>query len=195
MAIHARSDVAAVTISPEHGGCGEIHSRPVVNGAPVKLWSLSCGQCETHLRQTNHPHWSATLSGIPETPDEQAYREDREKKGMADQQQQTADAIAKLASLGDLPAAIARLAEMFNSEPKREQQTKGCTKCDNSSPYNAKFCTHCGNRFTEAPVGHLPDLEEMSDTQLRLLAQEKGIRVHPRAGRAKILETLDALGG
>lgn len=193
MSVHARSDVSAVTISPAHGGCGDVHSRPVVNGAPAKLWTLTCVQCEDHLR--NDPHWSGTISGIPETPDEKQYREDQEVKGKLDQQNQTAEALAKLSGLGDLPAMLAKLAEAFsNGEPRREPDSSvSCPKCSTSSKSDAKFCGNCGHKFEAAPVAaHLPDLTSLTDDQLRLVAQEKGIKVHPRTGRAKLLEALGA---
>jgi hypothetical protein len=39
-----------------------------VKGAPVKVWALTCPQCEDFLR--SDPHWSSTISKIPETYDE-----------------------------------------------------------------------------------------------------------------------------
>ena len=192
MTVHARSDVSAVTISPEHGGCGVVHSRPVFEGAPVKLWSLTCPTCEDVLR--SDPHWSGTISGIPETPDEKAYREDQELKGRIDQQNQTAEAIAKLASLGDLPAAIAQLASMFSGEPKREAQTV-CTACSKPSPATGKFCGHCGASMavkTPSDSFAVPPLDDLSDDQLRELAKEQGLKPHPRAGKAKLIELIQS---
>jgi hypothetical protein len=190
MTIHARSDVAAVTISPTHGGCGELHSRPVDKGAPVKLWSLTCPSCEDILRKDSH--WSGTVSGVPETPDEKAYREDQDLKGRMDQQNQTAEALAKLASLGDLPSAIAKLAEMFSGEPKRETQLS-CPTCEKTSPAAAKFCGHCGSSMTPKPKTDsfaVPDLEFLSDAQLRELAKERGLKPHPRTGKLKLIEMI-----
>lgn len=193
MPVHARSDVSAVTISPEHGGCGQVHSRPVDQGAPVKLWSLTCSDgCEDVLR--NDAHWSGTISGIPETPDEKSYREDQEIKGKADQQAQTAEAIAKLASLGDLPAAIAQLAAMFSGEPKREAQTV-CAACSKPSPATGKFCGHCGTSLvSETPSDGLavPPLNDLAEDQLRELAKERGLKPHPRAGKTRLIELLQS---
>lgn len=198
MTVHARSDVAAVTIAPNHGGCGEVHSRPVVEGAPVKLWSLTCHNgCEDVLRKD--AHWSATISGVPETPDEKAYREDQELKGKQDQQNQTAEALARLASLGDLPSAIAKLAEMFSGEPKsREIATLvTCTGCGFAHKNDAKFCPECGLRAdVQVPKeaggygNHLPDLEELNLQQLKELATERGISVKGNLSRATVIDRL-----
>lgn len=199
MTVHARSDVSAVTISPESGGCGIVHSRPVDKGAPVKLWSLTCPACEDVLRKD--ANWSGTISGIPETPDEKAYREDQELKGKIDQQNQTAEALSKLASLGDLPSAIASLAAMFSGEPKRDrfdQSKTVCTGCGETMANKANFCGFCGLRSdVKIPKeaggfgpSALPDLEELDETQLRTLAKEQGLKPHPRAGKPKLIELL-----
>lgn len=81
MTVFARSDVMSVTFSAESGGCGAVHSRPVTDGAPARVWKLSCPACETHLR--HDPRWSGLESEIPETPDEKRVREDEEAKGRA----------------------------------------------------------------------------------------------------------------
>lgn len=194
MTMHARSDVAAVTISPEHGGCGSFHSRPVHEGAPVKLWSLDCPPCEDVLRKDSH--WSPTISGIPETPDEKEYREDQELKGHRDQQNQTADALAKLATLGDLPAAIAKLAEMFSSGEPRRENGLTCTACSTTNPVNARFCGECGLSLALKPIAtvtpdqHLPDLADLDEAQLRALAKERGLTPHHRAGKASLIKLL-----
>ena len=193
MTVHARSDIAAVTISPAHGGCGDLHSRPVVNGAPVKLWSLTCPSCEDFLRKDSH--WSGTISGVPETPDEKEYREDQEVKGRLDQQNQTAEALAKLSSLGDLPAAIAQLANLMNSRPAETGPT--CSNCNTPSVANAKFCGNCGTSValtsaikTIEPARHTVELDGLTEDQLRELAEERGLKPHHRAGRASLIKLL-----
>jgi len=195
MAMHARSDVSAVSISPAHGGCGNTHSRPVDKGAPVKLWTLECDNCETHLIED--PYWSRTISGIPETPDEKAYREDQEVKGRQDQQNQTAEALAKLGSLGDLPAAIAQLAQMF-ANPEHTQKkasTRTCTGCGEAMKDDAKFCGECGLRADvvipeeAGGFGHLP-LEDMTLQQLKALAEERGVPAKGNISKATLISRL-----
>lgn len=203
MTMHARSDVSAVTISPASGGCGELHGRPVNQGAPVKLWTLSCEPCETQL--INDPHWSRTISGIPETPDEKAYREDQETKGRLDQQNQTAEALSKLGSLGDLPSAIARLADMFSGDPKRERGAttlKSCTGCGVAWSADVKFCPECGLRSdvdaNPAPldeesgpaVGAHIDVTALSYQQLKDLASEQGVTNPHTVKKADLIKIL-----
>lgn len=192
MAMHARSDVSAVSISPAHGGCGETHSRPVHQGAPAKLWTLECDKCETHL--IKDAHWSRTLSGIPETPDEKAHREDQEQKGRLDQQNQTAEALAKLGSLGDLPAAIAQLAQMFANPEHAQKNASGvpCASCGVVLRPNAKFCAECGSKVVEAVSNPLPpiDLEALSLPQLKQLAEERGVPAKGNISKATLIARL-----
>ena len=181
MTVHARSDLNAVTISPEIGGCGQLHSRPVHQGAPVKLWSLTCAPCELILK--GDAHWSGTISGIPETPDEKSEREDMENRGKLDQQNQTAEALSKLSSLGDLPAAIAQLAGMFSNQEHRRQDSQTCASCGNKMVMGAKFCGECGKPTAEVQeelenlvkVGAHIDVEALSYQQLKDLATERGV--------------------
>ena len=98
MTLYCRSDIAAVSVSPEgHGGCGITHSRPAPGGKPEKLWALTCdGGCENHLRHDSH--WSVTDIEIPETYDETKRRERNEKTGKLDRENQLAGAMIELAS-------------------------------------------------------------------------------------------------
>lgn len=195
MTMYARNDLVAVTISPTHGGCGDVHSRPVVEGAPVKLWALECANgCEDALRKD--AHWSSTISGIPETPDETAYREDQELKGRQDQQNQTAEALAKLSSLGDLPSALAQLAAMFGSATvatPSPASTQTCTGCGTSLLANAKFCPECGLRAdVQIPeeAGGYGTYENMDMTELKELAAAKGVSVRGNLSKATLIDRL-----
>jgi hypothetical protein len=79
MRLYARSDVMAVAIPADGGGCGLTHSRPVLEGAPAKLWPLDCPACSAALK--GDPLWAADRLKIPLTPDEESIAEDMEKKG------------------------------------------------------------------------------------------------------------------
>jgi len=103
MTVYARSDLVHVFVSDAHGGCGASHSRPVENGAPVKLWSLAGCSCEDHLRHDSH--WSTTIPEIPETYDENKAREDFEKRGALDERRLMALALARMTGL-DLPETM-----------------------------------------------------------------------------------------
>ena len=74
MTVYARNDLASTTISEAHGGCGNVHTRPAPGGNPVAVWSLTCAQCEDHLRHSAD-QWSTTAAEIPETHDETKGRE------------------------------------------------------------------------------------------------------------------------
>jgi hypothetical protein len=49
MTLYARGDLMAVSVPETSGGCGTVHSRPVRDGAPDKLWALDCTACEHFL--------------------------------------------------------------------------------------------------------------------------------------------------
>lgn len=191
MTVWARSDVAAVAISADHGGCGTVHSRPAPGGVPVKVWALNCdGGCEDHLR--SDPLWSGTAHTVPETPDEVKIREDVEKRGQLEQQAGMAQALSDLAKLGDLPAAIAQLASIMGGE--RHQLDESMLRiCRNGhlNKQNARFCADCGANLDDAvnrkdaagaieaaedrsDVLTLVSLDEMSMSELRELAEKVG---------------------
>lgn len=63
MTLFARADIQTVAVSPAHGGCGESHSRPEVNGKPVRVWRLECEKCEYHLSGRSQPKvWRYVLN-------------------------------------------------------------------------------------------------------------------------------------
>lgn len=190
MAIFARSDLCYVAVSTDHGGCGSAHSRPVIGGAPVKVWALDCpGGCEDYLRKDSL--WAATATTIPETPDETATREDVEKRGQVEQANATAAALRDLAKLGDLPSAIAKLAQfMAGSAPQIEAQPVPLLLCQHGhqNRATASFCSSCGTslsepvkadrgrELTEAGPKTSGDLESLSLSELRGVAKKVGAR-------------------
>jgi hypothetical protein len=97
MPLYARRDVVSVAVPPTSGGCGQSHSRPVEGGEPAKLWALDCPACSAALKAQNDPLWASEISKIPETPDEIAEREDREKRGQMDRDQRTENAFKIIA--------------------------------------------------------------------------------------------------
>lgn len=153
MTVYARSDVSAVTISKDHGGCGQIHSRPVVEGAPAKLWALTChAGCENFLR--SDALWASTPQTIPETPDETAHRLDVERRGQVEHQTSMAQALNDLAKLGDLPGVLAQLLGNATQGGKAEAITvdQELQLCRNGHPNNSttKFCGECGANMLDA---------------------------------------------
>lgn len=154
MTVYARSDVSAVSISKDHGGCGQIHSRPVIEGAPAKLWALTChAGCENFLR--SDPLWSGTAHTIPETPDETARRTDVEKRGQVEQQTSMAQALSDLAKLGSLPGVLAQLVGHLNPGVDKveattlEQELRVCRN-GHMNQQHVKFCGECGANMLDA---------------------------------------------
>ena len=142
MTVYARSDLMSVSISPLHGGCGETHSRPVNEGAPDKVWSLTCNDgCEDILR--SDPHWASHPDDIPETPDEKMRRENQQRAGQRDQENATAQAMQELAKM---PGAFQQLAAamMAGRLPGQEGPTTETCSNEHVVPTGLKFCPECG---------------------------------------------------
>ncbi len=55
MTLYARGDLTCIAVSTDSGGCGQSHCRPVVKGAPAKIWELNCPQCERYLSGADKP--------------------------------------------------------------------------------------------------------------------------------------------
>lgn len=151
MTLYGQNNLASVIVPAEgFGGCGEPHSRPVVDGAPAKLWELSCDACENHLRHSEQ--WSVTITELPETYDETKSREQADKLGKMDRERQLAVALEQLAPLGQLPAALGQmLAQLMGTTPPAA--LAGQMECPSGHP-NApglKFCGECGQPMS-APV-------------------------------------------
>jgi hypothetical protein len=154
----ARSDVMGVNIAAENGGCGRPggHSRPVINGAPVKLWRLDCGPCSDYLK--NDPLWSLTEADLPETPDEVKGREDFAKRGATDRDNVLAIAMAKLAGV-ELPQTIRQA--ISGASPEIHATLSGTMVCENGhdAEPGAAFCDECGAEMrppatNACPQGH-----------------------------------------
>lgn len=187
MTVYARNDVCAVVISKTHGGCGEAHSRPVVEGAPAKQWALTCHLgCEDFLR--HDPLWSATPQNVPETPDEVDTRLDVEKRGKLAQERQMADSLAALAGL---PAALNGLSG--GSQAQTLQNLAGL-----SPEVLRALANEAEKRLAPEPVetpveDAVPDVEKLSLPELRKLAQELDVpTVRSRAEQLRIVKA--ALG-
>lgn len=141
MTVYARSDIAAVTVGRSHGGCGEVHSRPVVNGAPARTWGLTCPPCEAHL--THDPAWSGTLADVPSTPDEDLARESAVKKTISSRDDIMALALAKIAGLPVAEYLTGMVGKAVDSG------TVLCNRGHENFP-QSKFCGECG-----APLGEV----------------------------------------
>lgn len=189
MTIYARSDLAAVTVPAEgFGGCGDLHSRPVANGAPVQIWALDCYLCEDHLR--HDPHWAVTPSEIAETHDEKNNREDFERRGAKDKDAVLTLALARLAGIpaGELPDSLTR---MISGQP---MHVPGLLECPNGhgQPSGQKFCGQCGSPMSgPAPKAALGSAERTQEPPSRADPPVRGTR--PRRLRDARLDELQAL--
>ncbi len=124
MPIYARSDVSHVAVSSGHGGCGNSHSRPVVHGAPAKVWELQCLLCEDFLR--SDPLWSSLPGGVPETPDEKASREASESRSQLDLEKSNAEAFTQLANaVSGNAMAMGKLVELMAILAPAQEKVSG----------------------------------------------------------------------
>jgi hypothetical protein len=138
MTVHARSDIASVTLSIAHGGCGKTHHRPADDGNPVAVWSLDCPACEDHLR--NDPLWAASIAEIPETHDEEVRRTEVEKRGAKSRDNLIAIALAKAVGM-DADADL--LAQIMGVPVAAKKATVDCPN-GHANPLDQKFCGECG---------------------------------------------------
>ena len=188
MSLFARSDVAGITVPVGSGGCGNTHSRPVIKGAPAKVFELNCPPCESYLRgdrkpkvlkyQTNpktgqvthqdrvadaDPMWSSTPDTVPLTPDETRTNEVRSERGRM--QIEMLQALAALRSTGvDVPPEAMWLLE-------RELPAgvlKGTVVCVNGHdvPTGSKFCPDCGASMAARAAVEPPAPEPAAEQSL-----------------------------
>ncbi len=214
MSVYARSDLASVTVSAAHGGCGEVHVRPAPGGVPVQPWALDCDVCSDYLRSDSH--WAVTPSEIPETHDETKSREDFEKRGAKDKDAVLTLALARLAGIpaGELPESLTR---MISGAPLHVPVVTAQLECPSghAQPAGQKFCGECGSPMS-APVSKAalgasqapsepsadlpgregrakpPRLRDARLDQLQALARARG--VSDKGNRADLIERLKADG-
>ena len=182
MALFARSDLVSVNIPAASGGCGRPggHSRPVIKGAPVKVWKLECPECESVLKgdrkqkilryQVNpttgqavrqeriadaDDRWSSTPDTLPLTPDEERTNKTRSERGSM--QIQMLQALAAIRQTGiDIPAEAMWLLE--REVPAGVLQ--GTVLCANNHdvPAGLKFCGECGiSMAARGAIGNAPE--------------------------------------
>ena len=181
MTLYARSDVASITVPVASGGCSRTHSRPVINGAPAKVFKLDCpDHCEPYLRGDRRqkklvyqldsktgqavrqervadadPMFSSTPDTIPLTPDEERTNATRTERGRM--QIEMIQALAAMRAAGiQVPAEAMWLLE----REIPEGVLKGTVVCadghDNAA--GTKFCSECGiSMAARAAIGSGPE--------------------------------------
>lgn len=176
MTVYARNDISSVAISASAGGCGDVHSRPTPNGAPVKLWALTCVGCENVLRLD--PNWGGQPHQVPESPDEKEIREDVEKRGQVEQAASVAQALKDLAKLGDLPAALAAAMSQFINNPDAVKQAPAIEAAVEATV----------EPQDEPPLPSENDVAHMSMAELKNLAVRLGVStVRSRVEQQKLI--------
>jgi hypothetical protein len=183
MTLYARSDLAAVAVSRDHKGCGEVHRRPVVAGAPAKVWALNCHPCEDFLRSDSL--WTTQITTIPETIDETSAREDIEKRGSIEQAQSTADALGQLAKLGDLPAILGQFMQFMTTGNIGPAAPVGAPQADivatpevSRAPQLPPVVQPVEKAAPVEPVELAkPDLDTLTINELREIAKQNGVPI------------------
>ena len=154
MTLYSRNDIDQENFSLAMGGCGNPHLRPTGrNGERVRLWKLSCPQCEPTLLKKGG--WAATISEIPETPDETKTREDYEKRGAHDRDYIQAMALAKIAGV-EIPDALQRV---VTGDPAHVPAITGMMVCPagHDADPGSKFCGECGSPMRRPPALACPE--------------------------------------
>ena len=197
----------SVNIPAASGGCGRSggHSRPVIKGAPVKVWKLECPQCEAALSGAGKPkilkyqidkntgqsvrqerildaddRWSSTPDTIPLTPDEERTNTTRQERGRM--QIEMIQALAAMRATGiQVPPEAMWLLE----REIPEGVLKGTVLCVNSHdvPAGSKFCPDCGaSMAARAAIQPVPvdepaavDLERLHVQSLRKMCRERDL--------------------
>ena len=205
MTLYARSDVASITVPVGSGGCGSTHSRPVIKGAPAKIFKLDCpDHCEPYLRgdrrqkklvyqidsktgQTvrqervadSDPMFSSTPDTIPLTPDEDRTNTTRQERGRM--QIEMIQALAAMRATGiQVPPEAMWLLE----REIPENVLRGTVLCVNQhdNPAGLKFCGECGvsmaARGAIAPPEDEPagvDLDRLHPQTLKKMCRDAGL--------------------
>jgi hypothetical protein len=199
MPLFARSDVGAIRIPPESGGCGQLHSRPVIKGAPARTFRLDCEPCIAYLSGSRKPKilkyhinaqtgqavrqeriadadpmWGTSPETAPLTPDEERTNATRTERGRM--QIEMIQALAAMRAAGiQVPAEAMWLLE----REIPEGVLKGTVVCANGHDNAAgtKFCGECGiSMAARGAIGSGPE-DPPGDPEIDLE------RLHPQTLR------------
>ena len=219
MTVYARSDVCSIAIPVESGGCGAQHVRKVTRGVPEKVFSITCGPCESYLKGDRKPRilkyqidsktgqtvrqervadadpmFSSTPDTIPLTPDEERTNTTRTERGRM--QIEMLQALAAIRSSGiNVPAEALYLLE----RELPEGVLRGTVVCaeghDNAA--GARFCAECGiSMNARGAIGSgaaeepAVDLGLLHVQSLRKMCRERGLP--DKGGKADLIARLAA---
>jgi hypothetical protein len=168
MVLYARADVSYVCVPATSGGCGQPHTRPVVNGAPAKQFRLVCQGCENFLRAdiarsggnkkvrtVNGDYglalkerylglWGASPETTPEAPDEELKREFDEQASI------TKNAASQTETMAQIGTAIAGNAELMGKFMELLMSSQG--KADLPAP-SSVFAEPLPETLRDVPPG------------------------------------------
>lgn len=189
MSLYARSDVMSVAVPATSGGCGHQHTRPVVKGAPVKLWKLDCAHCESFLRGDGRtkkihvtpgdkdngiapkmkkvadadPMWSSTPRSIPLTPDEEEGERWSRVRARDEISALNAFAAAKMSGLPVSPELQFYLEGLSGTAAQAVQGSVVCLN-NHDNPAGTKFCSECGvSMSAKAVIEPSPQVVDLED--------------------------------
>lgn len=173
--LYSRSDVVGVGVPADGGGCGIFHSRPVIDGAPAKLFAIDCPPCEAYLKTRLPDQWTQNRWDIPLTPDEE--REAELLEAQARRLQETRTATETREAVQEIKASKAAEEAALAAVPPPERPTGP------SGPTSEDL----------ARDDETADLAGLTVAQLRIKAREAGVS---QAGSKKdLIARLEAARG
>ena len=205
LTLYARSDVMSVSIPPASGGCGNSHTRPVRNGAPDRIFKLTCPDCEGYLKgdrkakilrtspgdvkagipakqervADSDPHWSSTPDTVPLTPDETQTRHLKIEKG--EQQLRALESLIALKSGGIDVTSRPEVLYFLQQSGLTGEMLQGQVVCPAGHENSAgvKFCGECGiSMNAQKEITATPDdipLDMLHIATLRKKCREAGL--------------------
>jgi hypothetical protein len=165
MSAYCSSDIQSIAISAEMGGCGQSHSR---DGA--RVFKLDCPECSTVVLGHNRPKvtkwldktrgyqrgqldgwpgWSATVSEIPLTYDEQLQRDRDKRTGQSQMEQLTALSMAKQMGI-EVPGALASMLGGVQALAELQEAPQVICRDGHSNRAGARFCDTCATSMQVA---------------------------------------------
>jgi hypothetical protein len=161
---YCRSDIQSIAVSPDQGGCGQVHSK---GGAAV--FKLDCDQCAAvvlgHTRPKvwkwkegighqqgqldNWDGWASTITDIPLTPTELLERDRTKRTGQTELERLQAMTMAHQLGIPVPEALAASLGGVRALEEMRADPQVICSAGHANRP-GARFCDLCGTSM-QAP--------------------------------------------
>lgn len=172
MSVFARSDLQSIGAVP---GCDQQHARPhdARTGLPVPIWELTCavhvawitgadrpkvtqwepngsgGYRQVKMSHPRSTEWSATIEGIPLTPDQQQAELRRNGLTRRSEQAMLQQGLASMARAYDFAPATR---ELLQARKFAGKATATCASCYKTCLSTAMYCPDCGVRLPAAAI-------------------------------------------